>query len=857
MTPEEARRQARLEFGGVEGVKEACREARGTLWLESLWRDLRLALRTLRASPAFTIAAVCTLALGIGANTAIFGLVDAVRLRSLPVSRPGELVRIGIHGRAGWGISKDDDAISFALWRQIQEHHKPFSGLVAWYADNVRVGERGESRTVDGLLVSGDYFDVLGVPPAAGRLFRGEDDQRACASPGVVLSHAFWLSHYAGRQSAIDAMLPVEGHRYQIVGVAPASFTGLEVGQSFDVALPICSLLALQPDNDFFTRTDEFWLTALARLAPGWTIAQANDYLRSTSPALFAATAPSGYSSDMIARYRGFWLEVTPASNGVSHLRQQYSASLSLLLGLTGLVLLIACANLANLMLARAAAKQREFAVRLALGASRARLAQQSLCESLVLAAGGTMLGVALAVALGRTILRFVSTADQPVSLAITPDWRMFAFVAAAAVCSCVVFGLLPSLRAVRLDPAESIKTGGRGVTGDRRRFSFQRTLVAIQIAVCLVLVVGALLFVRSFRNLMTMDLGFRRDGILLAYFDASALRLTPAAAKTFEQQLLDDVRAMPGVDSAATTTNAIVGGGMWHLGVHAGNVDNNAAFTWVSPGHFTTLGTPLLAGRDFNDRDREGAPNVAIVSQAFARMFFGGANPVGRTFRTAPEPNYPATLYLIVGMVKDTRYHDLRRAIEPMVWAPQAQREDPNLAGIMYIRSSAPPGVLIPDLQRRLTRAHPGLGVDFSIFRQQIDRGLVRDRLLAALSGFFGVLAMLLAGVGLYGVIAYIVLWRRSEIGIRMALGATRRGVIALVMRDTAALLAIGLACGVICALALASTASSLLFDLNARDPLTYVLAAAVLAVVAAIGSWLPAHRASRLDPMAALRCD
>ncbi|HZU28310.1 MAG TPA: ABC transporter permease [Bryobacteraceae bacterium] len=836
--PAQARREALLQLGGLEGLKEECREARGTVWLESLARDLRFAARTLRLSPAFTVAAICTLALGIGANTAIFGLLDAVRLRSLPVQHPGQLVQIVIPEKNGWGVSQNENTLSYALWQQLHDHHRPFSGVLAWTDRDVPIGDITRMRRVRASLVTSNFFHTLGVQPAAGRLFR--DDT---CDAGVVLGYGFWQTEYGGSSSAVGRRIVIDNIPMEIIGVSAPGFHGLEVEHQFDVAAPICWLRTMQPTNDWFTRSDLSWLTVLARRAPGWSIEQANDYLRAISPGLMQATIPTGYSTQVLSQYRAFRLQAKPAANGISRLRTRYSSSLYLLLGVTGLVLLIACANLANLMLARASARQREFALRLAIGASGRRLIQQSLCESLLLAATGAVLGAALARLLSMSILAFLNNADDPLTLAVGVDWRVLAFIAGVAIACCVLFGLAPALRASRMDPGDTIRSGGRGLTAAHARFSFQRALVVVQVSVSLVLVVGALLFVRSFRNLLTLDPGFRSKGVLLATIDLSH-------AHAREKTVLDEIRGMPRIDSVATTTNFVVTGGMWHLGVHAGAVLNSSAFTWVSPGHFATLDMPLLAGRDFTDRDR----NVAIVNQAFVRRFFGDANPIGRTFRTITEPNYPATDYQIIGVVKDTRYFDLHSPIEAMAYAPQTSNDDYMLA---YIRSSAPLGSIISEVRERLSRLHPGIAVELHPFRQQIDISLTRDRLMAALSGFFGALAVILAAVGLYGVIAYIAVRRQNELGIRMALGATRSEVIALVMKDAALLVGAGAFIGTVCAAALASTAASLLFGLRPRDPITYIAAIAVLAAVAVLGAWIPAHRASRLDPMTALRCD
>jgi len=798
--------------------------------------------------------------LGMGANTAIFQLLDAVRLRSLPVPNPQQLARVQIrNGNRGFGITEDFYQLTYPLWQEIRNHQQPFSSVFAWtsdrFRDTFRIGEGAQARSAPGLLVSGEFFSALEVQPAAGRFFSRDDDRPACAAPGVVLSYAFWQSEFGGRSSAIGSRLVVMDHPLEVIGVAPATFSGLEVGKKFDLALPLCALKVLQSGDTNFERRDYFWLTVMGRLKPGWTIAQASGQLQAISPGLFAATVPTGYAARSLDAYKKFRLEAVPAGNGVSELRGHYDTSLWLLLGITALVLLIACANLANLLLARAGMRQREWAVRLALGASHARIIRQSLCESLLLACAGAGTGLALARILSQTIVRSLSSEGDFLQLDLTLDSHTFAFMAAVAATTCLIVGLVPALRSARLDPGETIKAGGRGLTADRNHFSAQSLLVVVQISISVVLVAGALLFVRSLRNLMTLDPGFRAKGILLVSFDMKRLKLPAAQLKPFDRQLLDEIRSVPLVEAAATTSNVLIGGGMWSLGVNIGSVRDSSRFTWVSPGYLETLQTPLIAGRDFNANDTETSPKVVIVNQTFVHRFFGETNPIGRTFRTSPEPNYPETECQIVGVIKDTRYYDLREPAPPIAFAPASQHPDKGPWTEIYVRSSAPLGTVRASIERRIRAVHPELSMESRTFQEQIEDGLIRERVMAGLSGFFGVLAALLATIGLYGVIAYVVAGRRKEIGIRMALGASRGQVIGLILKEAATLVAIGLGIGVIGLLVFGRTTASLLFGLEPYDPATLAVAASLLAAVALLGSYLPARRASRFDPMAALR--
>jgi predicted permease len=853
LSESEARRRLRQEFGGLEQVKEDCRDARGTAWLESTLQDLRYAGRTLRKTPAFTLAAIATLTLGIGANTAVFQLLDAVRLRSLPVAEPDRLARIQIGNGHGFGVSHYPDNLSYPLFQQIREYQQAFSGVLAWDSGygNERIGEGAQARRVPVLRVSGEFFTTLGVSPAAGRLFVPQDDLRGCPAPTVVLGYAFWQSEFAGRLSAIGSRLVVQDQPLEIIGVTPAGFYGPEVGPGFDLALPLCSRTVLHHgDTESFERRDYFWLNVMGRLKPEWTFARASGQLRAISPDLMHATVPAGYSRRSIDRYLGFRLEASPGATGVSRLREEYDRSLWLLLGLTGLVLLIGCANLSNLVLARGSARQREFALRLALGAGGGRLIRQSLTESLLLAASGTVLGICLAAVLSRGILVFLNTSNSNLHLDLVFDWRMLAFTAAVISATCLLLGLVPALRSARAHPASTIKAGGRGLTTDRGHFGFHRVLVVVQVSLSLVLVTGAFLFVGSFRRLVNADPGFRSEGILLATFDMP--RQVPVL-----RSLLEEVRSTPQVESAAATTNFLIGSGSWSLGIHSGGANGSANFTWVSPGYFAALGTPILAGSDFKNSDSQNSPKVAIVNQIFARTFFPGANPIGKTFRSASEPNYPEAEYQIVGLIRNTRYFALQDPEPPMAYGVLSQYP-PGFAGsMMYIRSSAPLPAVEAAVRRRIAAWRPGTGMQFQSFQQQISDGLTRERLLAVLSGFFGVLAALLATVGLYGMLAYHAVRRRNEMGIRVALGATRGQITTLVLKEAALLVAIGLAVGLVCSFAVARVTASLLFGISARDPLRLAAAAIALAALAAVASFLPARRASRFDPMVALRDD
>jgi predicted permease len=865
LTPEEANRLANLTFGGVEQIREECRDARGTRWAEATWQDLKLAFRGFFKSPGFTLTAVATLALGIGANTAIFALLDAVRLRSLPVPRPHELAHIDIAGGNRFGIVDEANALSYAVWNEIRQYQQGFSGVFAWSPDSFSLGSGATESHVDGLWVSGELFPTLGIPAARGRLFTAKDDQPGCGTPGAVISYAFWQSALAGRESAIGSRLVIRGRPTEIVGITPAEFTGLKVGKSFQLALPVCSLPTYSAEDDELRRPDFAFLVIMGRLRAGWTLRQANDQLASISPAVFAATLPSGYQEFPREGYLKSRLVAKAAPNGVSGLRDTYDTSLWVLLGITGLVLLIACANLANLMLVRASTRRKEMAVRLAIGASRIRLIKQMLTESFLLTTAGAVLGACLARILSRGIIAFVTTERDSLYLDVNLDWRVFTFAAAVATFTCLIFGVVPALRGSQADPVEAIKAGARSTTGTRRRSWFQNALVISQIATSSVLLIAAILFVRSFWNLVTLNPGFREKGIVVASLDLShvpkarsaagtPLEWTEGGAREYLNNLLTQLRALPQVASAGTSTHVPLDGSSWTLAFRIAGEKNDSKFTWVSPRYFGTMGKQLLSGRDFSNRDSIASTRVAVVNQTFVRTHLAGKHPLGQTLQTIAEPNYPATEYQIVGVVKDAKYASLREPIPSEVFASAEQRGADALPNI-FIRSASPPSAVVSEVRSKLNQISPDIRSNFTVLESDIRDGLVRERLMAVLSGFFGGLSALLAAVGLYGVISYVVTARLGEIGIRLALGATPGSILAAVLKKASVLILGGTVTGLLLALIFMRSARSLLFGLQANDPTTFMAAALVLLPVALVASFVPARRAAGLDPITALR--
>jgi putative ABC transport system permease protein len=863
MTREEAHRAARIEMGGIEAVKENVRSAGWETHVETLWSDLRFGARLLRFNPVFAGAAILSLALGIGANTAIFQLLDAVRLRTLPVKNPQEIARIAIderNGASGNFNSRYSD-LTYAMWEQIRAQQQGFSSIFAWEPTQFNTSPAGEIHNVQALWVSGEFFETLGVEPALGRLLTPADDHLGCASSGVVISYSYWQHEYAGDPSVIGRTLTISRHPFQIIGVAPAGFYGVEMGRYFDVAAPLCAEPIVDgSEYAMLPRRDGWWLAGMGRLKPGWSVEQASAQLRAISPGLFEATLPPAFNPELAKHFLGYKLGAFPAGTGVSDVRSNYEGSLWLLLALAALVLVIASANLANLLLARASAREKEMGMRMAVGASRGRLIRQLLAESLLLAAIGAFLGALLARSLSQVLVASLSTQHDPLFVDLGTDWRVLSFTTALAVLTCILFGLAPALRATSVSPGTVLKESGRGTTEGRSRFGLRRVLVISQIALSLTLLVGALLFARSLGKLAAVDAGFQRDGILVSDIDFTTLNLTNERRVSFANELLDHVRAIHGVDSAATAEIVpLSGNGEGHdllMGISSPPKEENpvSAFNRVSPGFFQTLRTPILAGRDFNEHDVAGSSKVAIVNETFARKIANTNNPVGLMFRVRRLSTITGP-YEIIGLVKDTKYIDLRDETYPIVYTAMAQYDHPDTDAQILIRSNMPLADLTSAVKSVASSANPDMNVSFVVFHQMIEEGLLRDRLMARLSGFFGMLAMLLAVIGLYGVISYMVARRRNEIGIRMSLGASGGAIVSLVLRESLLLLAIGLAIGIVLALGSSRAAASLLFGLKPNDAVTLVLATGTLAIVALAASYLPALRASKLDPMRALR--
>jgi putative ABC transport system permease protein len=856
---DEARRAAYRKLGNPTRIREEIYTMNSFGFLESLWQDLHYGARLLRRNPTFAVVAVLTLALGTGANTAIFQLVDAVRLRPLPVDRPEQLAEVRIvqapNGRTGTFIGRWP-MLSYPLYLKLRAEQQAFSGLAAWGSTSFDLAQGGEQRAAEALWVSGNFFEVLGVRPAAGRLIAPSDDVRGCGGT-AVLGHAFWQREYGGAPSAVGSTLLLDGHRFDVIGVASPEFYGVDVGRAFEVAVPICAEPIVAGDQTSLDKPDMWFLGGVGRLKPGVTVEQAGAQLAGMSATILGATVSTRYSAVDAKDYREMVIGTQPAASGVGGLRRNYGDSLNVLLGVTGLVLLTACANLANLMLARATAREREVAVRLAIGASRRRIVRQMLSESLLIAAIGSMAGMLIAQWFSRSMVALLDSDSNPLFIDLSLDWRVFAFTAGVALAACLVFGLAPAISATRTSLGITLKADGRGSMDGRERFSVRRALVVVQVALSLVLVVGALLFARSLRNLTTMDPGFRQDGVLTATLDYRKANVPEPNRAELTRRIVERLRAVPGVRGVSQTFLTPVDGNFWNERVLVGGVRHRDSvnFNAVGPGYFDILGIRLIAGRDFDARDTPESPRVAIVSESFARALFPGRDAIGQSFDVETRPGQPRRTFQVVGIANDTKYTSLRDSFEPLVHVAVTQEQQQRPLARITVATSTDMASTTAAVTRALGEINPAIAIRYQSVREQLAQSLTRERLMATLSGFFGGLAVLIATLGLYGVMSYVVARRRVEIGVRMALGADPGSVLRMIVREAGVLLAAGLVIGGVLSVFAARTAETFLFGLKPGDPVTLALAMASLASVTLMASWIPAMRAARVQPTVALR--
>ena len=812
-------------------------------------RSLRMAIRALRATPVVSHIVVLTMALGMGANTAIFSVVNSLLLRTLPVPEPGRLVTIssdyalahGFKAGAGW---------NYEMWTRLQQIPSPFDGVLMWSQptfDFARSGEKEPART---LLVSGSFFSTLGVHARVGRLLTAEDDVRGGGKDGavVVISHRLWQERFGGSAATIGTRLTLDGAPFTIVGVTPPEFLGIEVGLPFDVAVPLGTEPLILGKRSSIDERRSFTFAVLVRLKPEQSLDAATAVLRSIQPHVLGVTA------DRMADVRPTFLSepfvAVPAPTGTSdfsRLRGQYQRPLLTLLALVTLVLLIACVNVASVLLARATARRHEIGVRLALGATRRQLIPQLMVESLLLSAAGAALGLLLAAWGSRALVAQLSSLDTEVLFNLTPDWRVLGFTGAISAATAVLFGTAPALRATSVHPISALRGSGgsRGASETSSRLT--SGLVVLQIALSLMLVVAAGLFIQTFGRLLSVPLGFDSDRVLIASVDTARARVDPADRLAFYERLAEAVRNVPGIQHAAASMDTPLSRARQApLLLKAERVESVVAPDW-----FATYGTHLVAGRDFTAQDSAGAPRVAVVNQAFARKFFPDKNALGEVMEGRT----------IVGLVGDAVFATVRAGTRPTVYIPLAQSAwtgPPRTVVNISIRAAAgPPALLARTVSAALTAVDPDLAFSFRPLQEYVDASVSQERLLARLAGLFGGLALLLAGLGLYGVTSYAVSRRQFEIGIRMALGAERAHVLSLVLARSLAITAAGVFLGLTASAVTTRYLEAMLYGVVPLDMLTFAAFAFAFVVVAATAAFIPARRATRIDPLVALRSE
>ncbi|HEV2381807.1 MAG TPA: ABC transporter permease [Terriglobia bacterium] len=860
LSPEEARRVARVRLGGLTQLRETHFESWGLPLAETVFHDLRYGLRQLRRSPGLTAVIALSLALGIGANTAIFSVINAVMLRMLPVQDPERLVQIGFQGNHG-AESFVGESFSYPVFHDLRQHNQVFTDISAfdyWDSFDAHLPSRdaGAGENIKGQLVSANFFSMLGVNAVIGRTFAPDEDNGDGAHPVAVISYALWTRLFARDTAVLGRKVAVDNTPLTIIGVAPRYFGGVNPGKTCDLWAPV----TMQPqmmggEFEYLKDSAVHWLTLVARLKPDISADQARANLDLIFQQLQRQQDLSGFSETERKDFFTHRIVLLPAARGTDYLRKEFQQPLFLLMGMVGLVLLIACVNVANLLLARASARQREIAVRLALGAGRRRLVRQLLTESVLLAFIGGAFGVLFAYWGSPLLVILMSRGQNQVMLNVHPDLRVLVFTVLIALITGIAFGLAPALRATRTPSS----LGSRHLTATRAGRRLGQTLVVAEVSLALVLVVGAGLLIRTLRNLETLDPGFDRQNVLLFGLDPTRAGYKDERLAELYQRLLERLKQMPGVRSASFSFLTPISGGGWDNFIFVEGYtpgpgeDMDADINSVGPAFFDTLRTPLLLGRDFGLGDRRDSPPVAIVNQAMARRFWGGRSPIGRRFGWGQGRRKAE--YNVVGVVGDAKYLSLREKAPPTAYLCALQSKD--WGGVTFeVRTAASPSGFTPQIRDLLRGVDSRLTApEAKPLAEQVDESLYQEKLVSTLSSFFGLLALVLACIGLYGTMSYAVSRRTNEIGVRMALGAGRGGILRMVLREALLLAAIGVAIGLPSAWAATRSIASMLYGLKATDPLTILAATLVMAAVAAFAGYLPARRATKVDPMVALR--
>ncbi len=859
-SPDHATRLARRDFGSLESAKEQCRDERRVKWFSHLGRDLQYAVRILRRDPGFSVIAVLMLALGIGTTVGTFSVMDAILLKMLPVKDPASLFRtVGINAPV-------DDAsgggASYAVFQRMREQTRPLADLMAYQSADeqaVSVDGRSEERLTH-QTISGNYFQVLGIQPVFGRLITPADDQAPGQHPVAVISDRLWHEKFDRGARAIGSKIQAGDQTFDVVGVAPPQFFGVEIGKVVDLWTPISMAPAEYLRNDHF-----FWLQTMGRLHPGVSIAQGAAPMQAVINEVMLEDvrqhAPPGTPKSVIDRFlSGMRVKGVPAGGGIAYLRQRYRQSLQLVMTLVTIVLLIACSNVANLLLAKGRARQQEIGIRLSLGAGRQRITQQLTTENVLLGLAATALGVLIAHWAAPIFVHMLTPSSEPAELAIGLDARLLAFAGLTALVTVVVSGLLPALHLARTDTIGPLKSGRRlasGNSGVQRRF-----LVAAQIALSLVLVVGAALFSRTLANLLSSQLGFEPAKVFAARLTLPRQGDEKTMFPVAWSKLLRRVQAMPGVTKASLTSEALFDGAPPLVGLRtnarqSAPADPTAVILFVSPDYFQTLAISFVDGRRFEDRDRPNSPAMAVINQAFARKFFGQENPIGHKLtKMADSPQWTE----IAGVVKDAKFDSLRNVAPPILYVPYGQmtnwippRAHPGFAMTVQVAGDQGIGSFTAGLRREAGSEFKVAGV--SEQQQLIDNTLVRERLLSRVATLFGILSLVLAALGLYGVMNYTVVQRRQEIGIRMAVGAGPAKILHLILQESTAIILLGIVTGLVLAGIGTRFTRALLFGVAPNDPRAFMTASCILLVATFLAALIPAYRASATDPMISLR--
>src|SRR5271170_4292178 len=832
--------------------------------MENLLQDIRFGLRTLGKNPGFTLVAILTLALGIGANAAIFSLTDQVLLRLLPVEHPRELVVLSSPGRT-WGRtwSDGDGATSFSYpaYKDIRDRNEVFAGLLARFHVQASMAGQGESQLVEAELVSGNYFQVLGVRPYLGRVFGSPDETAPGANPVAVLSYGYWTRHFGSDPNILNKQLAVNGNSLTVVGVARPGFTGVQVGQIPDVFVPITMKAQMTPNWDGLADRNDHWVTMLGRLKPGMSAEKAQAGLAPLYRALMEGDATALKLSPRDQQeFLGKKIVLNTGSHGRPILQQDAKQPLLVLMAMVGLVLLITCANLAGLLIARGEGRQREIALRLALGAGRVRLVRQLMTESLILAIAGGAAGLALASWTLSVIVNSIPENEGASGLTAQLDYRVLIFACVVSLVTGVLFGLAPAIRATRTDLQSVLKDQGVNVSGGKANVRVRKSLMISQIALTAVLLAAAGLFAHSLLNLKTQDLGVHPDHVLEFSISPELNRYTPQQTIALADRIRKSMEPLPGVRAASESELPMLAdsNSSSNITVQGYNAqedeDMNVDQNWVGPNFLATMGIPLLNGREFSEADAGTSPKVAIINEAMARRFFAGRNPIGLRFGFGGGKDVKLDTE-IVGVVKDSKNVDVKKVTRPFAFLPYSQSEHFGNA-TFYARTNQNPEALTSTVRNLIAAFDANLPVyGVKTLTAQVDEIMFTDRLVTIFSLCLGLLASLLAAIGLYGVMAYVVARRTREIGIRMALGATQKNVAWMILREILGMLAAGLCIGLIAAYGIGKVVESLLFGVKAGDPIVFVIAAGLLIAVALLAGWLPSRKAANVDPMVALR--